>query len=237
MACQAQEAAADAGTTEGGVERFRQPSPEDSPGRFRPARVRSACRTVAQLPSIGGYGRSYSCLGGWNLMISDNPQNPTAAWEFIRFAADPDRQKQRALEGGFLPTVTSLYDDAEIAEAVPVVEAGRQAIENARVRPVSPVYSRVSPRIVGPSSACSGAISPARRRSRRSRPSCGPFSAASADQRSASSPSNAPRNRSLSRAPSFGGRTSGCSCSPTLMLQNTGPGARRIAGTAVSSPS
>ncbi|HEX6141220.1 MAG TPA: ABC transporter substrate-binding protein [Geminicoccaceae bacterium] len=102
---------------------------------------------IAPLPAIGEYGRSYSCLGGWNLMISENSRNPTAAWEFIRFAADPDRQKQRALEGGFLPTVQALYDDAEIRQQVPVVELGRAAIENARVRPVSPVYSKVSPRL------------------------------------------------------------------------------------------
>jgi multiple sugar transport system substrate-binding protein len=102
---------------------------------------------IAQIPSIGQYGRSFSCLGGWNLMISENSRNPSAAWEFIRFAADADRQKQRALEGGFLPTLHALYDDAEIEKAVPVVAAGRSAIENARVRPVSPIYSKASPRI------------------------------------------------------------------------------------------
>ena len=102
---------------------------------------------VAPLPTVREGGRSFSTLGGWNLMVSASSENQEAAWTFIRYVTDPAQQKQRALSGGFLPTLSALYDDAEIAENVPVIALGGEAIQNARVRPVSPFYSRISPRV------------------------------------------------------------------------------------------
>ena len=102
---------------------------------------------VARLPTVREGGRSFSTLGGWNLMISALSENKEAAWTFIRYATDPAQQKQRALDGGFLPTLQSLYDDPELAENVPVIASGAEAIQRSRVRPVSPFYSLISPRI------------------------------------------------------------------------------------------
>jgi multiple sugar transport system substrate-binding protein len=102
---------------------------------------------VAPLPAAAAGGRSYSCLGGWNLMISRASRNPEAAWAFIRYATSPERQRWRALQGGFLPTLHALYDDAEIADQVPAVALGRDAVATAQVRPVSPRYPEMSPRI------------------------------------------------------------------------------------------
>jgi multiple sugar transport system substrate-binding protein len=103
---------------------------------------------VAPIP-VSTSPRSYSCLGGWNLMINASSRKQDAAWEFIRFATDPAQQKMRALEGGFLPTLNSLYDDPEIQQAMPVVVLGREALTNVRARPSSPFYSQMSPRISG----------------------------------------------------------------------------------------
>lgn len=102
---------------------------------------------VAPLPTVREGSWSFSTLGGWNLMISASSENEEAAWTFIRYTTDPAQQKQRALNGGFLPTLSALYDDAEIAENVPVIALGGEAIQSARVRPVSPFYSRISPRV------------------------------------------------------------------------------------------
>ena len=102
---------------------------------------------VAQLPVVEEGNPTFSTLGGWNLMISADSQNVNEAWTFIQFATDPEQQKLRALEGGFLPTLQPLYEDQEITSEVPVVSLGRDAVENARVRPVSPFYSAVSQRI------------------------------------------------------------------------------------------
>lgn len=101
---------------------------------------------IAPIP-VSTSARSFSCLGGWNLMINAASPKQDAAWEFIRFATAPEQQKMRALEGGFLPVLRSLYDDPDIQRNTPVVVLGKEAIDNARVRTPSPFYSAMSPRI------------------------------------------------------------------------------------------
>jgi multiple sugar transport system substrate-binding protein len=49
-----------------------------------------------------------------------------------------------ALESARLPTSRSLYGDEEVLNKLPVAELGREALENARPRPVSPYYSDMS---------------------------------------------------------------------------------------------
>lgn len=102
---------------------------------------------IAPIPVAAPGRPSYSCLGGWNLMINSSSNEQDAAWEFIRFATSPEAQKQRALQGGFLPTLRELYEDPEIITQVPVVALGRDAIADARTRPISPFYYQMSPRI------------------------------------------------------------------------------------------
>jgi multiple sugar transport system substrate-binding protein len=101
---------------------------------------------VAPLPVIGEGRRSYSCLGGWNLMINNASPQAEAAWEFIRFATAGEQQAARAM-GGFLPTLKTLYEDPAITDAVPVVALGGEAVQHARNRPESPLYGSMSPRI------------------------------------------------------------------------------------------
>jgi multiple sugar transport system substrate-binding protein len=80
-------------------------------------------------------------------MINAASRKQDAAWAFIRFATDAAQQKMRAVEGGFLPTLKSLYDDSEIQRQVPVVVLGKEALANSRARASSPFYSEMSPRI------------------------------------------------------------------------------------------
>ncbi|MGB3681574.1 MAG: ABC transporter substrate-binding protein [Rubrobacteraceae bacterium] len=98
---------------------------------------------VAPLP-MGEGGQSFSGLGGWNFYISEFSQKQDAAYEFVQFMTDSEQQKFRALEGGYLPTLQSLYEDQEILDEVPVVRLGGEALQNTRPRPVSPVYSDMS---------------------------------------------------------------------------------------------
>lgn len=102
---------------------------------------------IAPIPLEGTGGRSYSCLGGWNLMLAAGSPHREAALEFVRFATAPERQRQRAIEGGFLPTLAALYDDEALLAEAPVLGVARQAVENARARPVSPYYASLSPRL------------------------------------------------------------------------------------------
>ncbi|MGF1473876.1 MAG: extracellular solute-binding protein [Rubrobacteraceae bacterium] len=101
---------------------------------------------VAPLPSAPGE-RSYSGLGGWNFYISAFSENQDASYEFVQFMTAAKQQKFRALEGGYLPTLKSLYEDQEILDEVPVVKLGGEALQNTRPRPVSPVYSDMSLRM------------------------------------------------------------------------------------------
>lgn len=102
---------------------------------------------VAPLPSGDG-GESSPGLGGWNFYInataSEEVQN--GAWEFVMFASQPEQQRFRAIDGGFLPTLSALYEEQEVLDAIPVVEqaGGLDAIQNATPRPISPYYSDMS---------------------------------------------------------------------------------------------
>jgi multiple sugar transport system substrate-binding protein len=100
---------------------------------------------IAALPAGEG-GESVSGLGGWNFFINAfaDQEAQDAAWEFVQYMTAPEQQKAYALGGSYLPTLTALYDDAEIREAVPTVRLGAAALKNTVPRPVSPVYSDMS---------------------------------------------------------------------------------------------
>ena len=117
---------------------------------------------IAPLPVEEEGLRSWSCLGGWNMYMSSTSQNKDAAWEFIKFMTAPEQQKFRALEGSFLPTLTSLYEDQEILNQVPVIDlASNVILDNARTRPVTPYYSDISRRLAsGFHSSLTGATEP-----------------------------------------------------------------------------
>jgi multiple sugar transport system substrate-binding protein len=104
---------------------------------------------IALIPSSSNAHTRYSCLGGWNLMINDRSSNEKqdAAWTFIQYLTDPGPQKRRAIEGGFLPTRPQVYDDPEVQAQAPGIALSRAAVDRARVRPVSPYYMELSPRI------------------------------------------------------------------------------------------
>jgi trehalose/maltose transport system substrate-binding protein len=100
---------------------------------------------VAPLPS-GGVG-SAATLGGWNLAVSKFSPNPEIATDLVLFLTSAEVQKQRALMSGQLPTIASLYDDAEIAEANSLIPRWKEVFMNAVARPSAPTkvkYNEVS---------------------------------------------------------------------------------------------
>jgi len=102
---------------------------------------------IAPIPVTPPGQRSFACLGGWNLMINAFSEKTEAAWTFIRYATEAAAQKQRALEGGFLPTLRRLYEDEELRAAMPVIPLAEAVFPTARARPISPFYPDVSARI------------------------------------------------------------------------------------------
>ena len=104
---------------------------------------------ISAIPTLGSSNKSYSCQGGWNLMVNKyiSDEKKEASWKFIRFLTSLEQQKYMAINGGFLPTYRSLYDDSEIIRVMPSIRDGRSLLENARVRPITPFYQQMAPRI------------------------------------------------------------------------------------------
>ncbi|MGF1475510.1 MAG: ABC transporter substrate-binding protein [Geminicoccaceae bacterium] len=102
---------------------------------------------IAPIPTLREGARSYSCLGGWNLAVNARSTKVEEAWTFIRWATETERQRAMAETGGFLPVSDELYDDQALTETVPVMALGRDAVRSSRARPISTIYSRLSPRL------------------------------------------------------------------------------------------
>jgi multiple sugar transport system substrate-binding protein len=99
---------------------------------------------VSPLPVSEGEGQTASCLGGWNMLINASSEMQDEAWEFVQFMTSEESQKEYTLSASTLPTLNALYEDREILEEVPVVALSREALQNARPRPISPYYSEMS---------------------------------------------------------------------------------------------
>jgi multiple sugar transport system substrate-binding protein len=99
---------------------------------------------VSPLPVGEGYSQSTGCLGGWNMLIGASSQMQEEAWEFVRFMTSEESQKIQTLSASNLPTVNALYEDREVREEQPIVALSKDALQNARPRPVSPYYSEMS---------------------------------------------------------------------------------------------
>jgi trehalose/maltose transport system substrate-binding protein len=102
---------------------------------------------VTTLP-VGAEGDSSAAtLGGWNVAVSKYSKNPEAAIELAKFIASAEVQKARALQRSNLPTIVSLYDDADIAAQQPIIPRWKDVFLNAVPRPSAPTkvkYNEVS---------------------------------------------------------------------------------------------
>jgi multiple sugar transport system substrate-binding protein len=98
---------------------------------------------IANFPGFKGNDGA-GVLGGYNLGISAYSKNPEGSLAFIEFATEPDQQKIMATEASLPPTVSATYDDPAVKKAMPFAADLKTAIEQAKPRPVSPVYPQIS---------------------------------------------------------------------------------------------
>jgi multiple sugar transport system substrate-binding protein len=98
---------------------------------------------VAPLPSFEG-GQAASILGGHNSVISVYSKNPGAALKLVDFIASPEIQELYASEYSLAPTTSAAYEAESVKKAIPFAADLKQAVEQARARPVSPVYPQIS---------------------------------------------------------------------------------------------
>jgi multiple sugar transport system substrate-binding protein len=97
---------------------------------------------VTTFPGFAGR-KGAGVVGGYNLGISAFSENPDAALAFAEFLVTPTVQKL-AMEATLPATVTSVYKDPKVLEALPFAPELLKAVEQADARPVSPVYTEIS---------------------------------------------------------------------------------------------
>jgi len=98
---------------------------------------------VAPLPAFEGGGKA-GILGGHNLVISAFSKNPKGAVALIDYLTGEKAEIRDAAKYSLAPVLTSVYDNAEVKKALPFSDELKQAVQQAKSRPVSPVYSQVS---------------------------------------------------------------------------------------------
>ena len=101
---------------------------------------------VCPLPSSDGKGGA-AALGGWQLAVSKYSKNPAVAADVVKFFANYESQKYRAIVGSLNPTIMSLYKDKEVLDASPFFGSLYDVFINATPRPstaTAPNYNAVS---------------------------------------------------------------------------------------------
>ena len=98
---------------------------------------------VAPLPSFEGAGKA-AILGGGNNVISVYSKNPGGALAVVDFLAQQEWQTQLTAEFSQASPLKGTYDQPEVKKAIPFSDELRQALEQAKPRPVSPVYPQIS---------------------------------------------------------------------------------------------
>jgi multiple sugar transport system substrate-binding protein len=115
---------------------------------------------VAPLPTFEGAGAA-SILGGHNSVVSAYSKNPGGALTMVDFIHSPEIQSLYASKFSLAPTTNAAYDDPAVKKALPFSAELKKAVEQARARPVSPVYPQISQAIYkNVNAALSGQVSP-----------------------------------------------------------------------------
>jgi len=115
---------------------------------------------VAPLPAFEGGGKA-GILGGHNSSISVYTKNPGLALKFADYYASPEWQKIVLLKYSNAAVLSATYDDADVKKAIPYSAELKQAISQAKPRPVSPVNTQISQAIYkNVNDALAGRVSP-----------------------------------------------------------------------------
>jgi len=98
---------------------------------------------VAPFPEYEGAGTA-GILGGANSVISVYSKNPGGALTVVDFLSSPEWQTQLTAKFSVPSTLSATYDEPSVKKAIPFAAELKQSIEQAKARPVSPVYPQIS---------------------------------------------------------------------------------------------
>jgi len=115
---------------------------------------------VSPLPRWGER-RPASVLGGHILVISAFTKNPGAALKLVDYLSSRAVIKRDAVEFGLAPALAGLWKDPDVQAALPVFDDLKRAVYNARPRPITPHYQKISQAIyTSVNDALTGDITP-----------------------------------------------------------------------------
>jgi multiple sugar transport system substrate-binding protein len=115
---------------------------------------------VAPFPEFEGGGKA-GILGGHNLVISSSSENPGGALALIDYLTSEESITRDAVDYSLAPVLEAVYNDPAVKEALPFADQLKQAIAQAKSRPVSPVYTQISAAIYkNVNEALSGKVTP-----------------------------------------------------------------------------
>jgi ABC-type glycerol-3-phosphate transport system substrate-binding protein len=98
----------------------------------------------APWPRVDANTPSRAPIGGFNWGVGGNTEHPDQAFQAAACMRNEANQRDFALKGGLPPTLEALYDDPAFKKDYPFADVIRTSLENAAVRPRTPVYSDVS---------------------------------------------------------------------------------------------
>jgi multiple sugar transport system substrate-binding protein len=96
-------------------------------------------------PGHAGKGVS---IGGSNLGVGKYTKHPKEAFAAAICMRNDANQKRNAIAGGLPPVTASVYDDPALAKPYPFHQLIKQQLQDASVRPQSPLYSDVALAII-----------------------------------------------------------------------------------------
>jgi multiple sugar transport system substrate-binding protein len=115
---------------------------------------------VMPFPEFEGAGKA-GILGGHNLVISAYSKNPGGSLKLIDYLTSPKAIGRDATDFSLAPVLVDTYDEPAVQKALPFAPELKQAIAQAKSRPVSPVYTQISQAIYkNVNEALSGQTSP-----------------------------------------------------------------------------
>jgi multiple sugar transport system substrate-binding protein len=115
---------------------------------------------VMPFPEWEGGGTA-GILGGHNQVVSVFSENPGGALRWIDYITGEENQKRQILLASQSPVLEKIYDDPDVQKKYEFASQLREAISQAKARPVSPVYPQISQAIYeNVNEALAGRVSP-----------------------------------------------------------------------------
>jgi multiple sugar transport system substrate-binding protein len=100
---------------------------------------------VGVMPVVAASGHQPGgTLGSWGLSMLKGTPHPQEAAAVLGWLTGAETQRLLALNEGYAPTWTSLYDDADLSRRQPLLAIQRQGLAQAVLRPPSPLYAQLS---------------------------------------------------------------------------------------------